>query len=119
MMTEAYEKWWEMNDALIGYEEYVKRLGVYQDRQVPFVGFWVKWFLESGLPDDESFSSLPGASGKQDWQIRQALDAVRLFRSFSDEACEALLFEYGGDLFDLCIRFPGGTSMGHPARVSF
>jgi hypothetical protein len=28
MLTEAYEKWWEMNDALIGYEEYVKRLGV-------------------------------------------------------------------------------------------
>lgn len=47
-----------MSDALIGYEEYVKRLGVYQDRQVPFVVFWVKWFLESGLPDDESFSSL-------------------------------------------------------------
>lgn len=83
MLTAAYEGWLEMSDALIGYEEYVKSLGVYQDRQVPFVVFWVKWFLESGLPDDESFSSLLAASGKKDWQIRQALDAVGLFRSFS------------------------------------
>lgn len=63
-----------MNECLIGFEEHVKRLGVFQDRQVPFVVFWVKRFLESGMPDDDSFSSLLSASGKQDWQIRQALD---------------------------------------------
>jgi hypothetical protein len=72
-----------MDDPLINFSEYVKCLGVFQDRQVPFVVFWVRWFLESGLPDDDSFSSLLSASGKQDWQIRQALDAVKLFRSFS------------------------------------
>lgn len=75
-----------MNDVLNAFEEHVKRLGVFQDKQVPFVVFWVKWFLESGLPDDESFSSLLAASGKKDWQIRQALDAVGLFRSFSGTA---------------------------------
>lgn len=83
MLTAAYEGRWETSDALIGYEEVVNRLSVYQDRQVPLVVFWVKWFLESGLPDDESFSSLFGPSGKQDWQIWQALDSLRLFRPFS------------------------------------
>ena len=28
-----------MTDGMIGYEKYVKRHGVYQDRQVPFVAF--------------------------------------------------------------------------------
>lgn len=78
-----------MSDALIGYEEYVKRLGVYQDRQVPFVVLWVRRYLESGCSDDIAFSNELSASGKQDWQIRQALDSVRLFRSFSGSSADS------------------------------
>lgn len=40
-----------MNECLIGFEEHVKHLGVFHDRQVPFVVFRVKRILESGLPD--------------------------------------------------------------------
>lgn len=83
MPTAVYEGWWVMNDDLIAFKGYVKRLGVFQDRQVPFVVFWVKRFLESGCPDEHSYSDSLAASGKQDWQIRQALDSVRLYRSFS------------------------------------
>lgn len=102
MLTAAYEGWREMNAVLIGFSEHVKRLGVYQDRQVPFVIFWVKWFLESGMPDDDSFSSVLAASGKQDWQIRQALDAVKLFRSFSGTAIEVP--EDSGEPLDVMVR---------------
>jgi integron integrase len=77
-----------MSIDLIAFEEHVKHLGVFPERQVPFVVIWVRRYLESGCSDDSAFSDLLAASGKQDWQIRQALDAVRLFRSFSGGSLE-------------------------------
>ncbi|MCD4708936.1 MAG: hypothetical protein K8S62_14495 [Candidatus Sabulitectum sp.] len=43
---------------------------------------WVREFLFLGQPDDTVFvaDSLE-RNGHQDWQIRQALDAVKMFRS--------------------------------------
>lgn len=78
-----------MSVDLIAFEEHVKRLGLFREKQVPFVVFWVRRYLESGCSDDSAFSDVLSASGKQDWQIRQALDAVRVFRSFSGASLEA------------------------------
>ena len=49
--------------------------------QLPYFVHWVKLFLASGCSTENEFSLLLENKGKEDWQIRQALDAVKLYRN--------------------------------------
>ena len=46
---------------------------------------WLQYYLSLGKPEDAVFSDTLEKEGKPDWQIRQALDAVKLYRDFMGE----------------------------------
>lgn len=71
---------------MTGFIEEIKRRGVVEERHLPYFGLWVKRFLSSGCSDDGEFSSLLASEGKAEWQIRQALDALKLYREFAGGA---------------------------------
>lgn len=70
------------------YESELKRRGLVSDRHIPYFSGWVRKYVASGCSDDASFSGLLEGEARPDWQIRQALDAVRLYRQFFDRAEE-------------------------------
>ncbi len=47
--------------------------------------WWVKHYLDLNHPDEASYSDALSKEGKHDWQIRQALDAVKLYWQFSTD----------------------------------
>ncbi len=60
--------------------EYLKKRELVCDSKVPFFILWVKKYLQlgSGVGEHE-FSILLETERKEDWKIRQALDAVKLY----------------------------------------
>lgn len=64
----------------VRYEEELQRRNLVSEKHIPFFRNWVRKFIGSGCLDDTAFSALLEEEGKPDWQIRQALDAVRLYR---------------------------------------
>jgi len=50
------------------------------EKQVPYMIWWVKHYLQLRMPDEHSFSQILSEEKREDWQIRQALDAVKLYR---------------------------------------
>ncbi len=47
--------------------------------------WWVKHYMDINHPDEASYSDALSKEGKHDWQIRQALDAVKLYWQFSTD----------------------------------
>ena len=72
-----------MQSQLKGFEEYIRNLKLVRDNHIPYMLGWVKHFEHLGNPEEAAFSDVLEREGRQDWQIRQALDAVKLFRSFT------------------------------------
>lgn len=72
-----------MHAKLEEFESNLRRQDLVSDNHLPYMIWWVKHYLDLDHPDDASYSNLLSKEGKHDWQIRQALDAVKLYRQFS------------------------------------
>ena len=63
------------------YQQELKDKGLVREDIIRYMVLWVQRFLSLGQPDDAVFADSLEREGRQDWQIRQALDAVKIFRS--------------------------------------
>ncbi|MCK5786643.1 MAG: integron integrase [Candidatus Sabulitectum sp.] len=78
----------------VGFEGDIKRRGIVGEREAPFFVHWAKRFLALGSPDRSSYTDILSDEGKSGWQIRQALDAVKLYLDYS---ATAILSPLGSD----------------------
>ena len=65
------------------FKEEIIRKGLVPEKNLPYFMMWVKKYFESCCKSEAEFSDFLSEQGREDWQIRQALDAVRLYREFS------------------------------------
>ena len=63
------------------YQQEFKDKGLVREDKIRYMVLWVQRFFSLGQPDDAVFADSLEREGRQDWQIRQALDAVKMFRS--------------------------------------
>ena len=60
----------------------IKERGLVDSRHLPYFEMWVSKFLQSGCLNADEYASSLFSGGKEDWQVQQALHAVRLYRDF-------------------------------------
>jgi len=70
--------YWKMGE----FEKHLAGLHVMEEKCQSYMVYWVKHFLYLGKPDDASYSQILDHEEKPDWQIRQALEAVKIYRQF-------------------------------------
>ncbi len=75
---------------LDGFAEYLTGRGLVPEKKVPFFVYWVQRYLDSGCDGEGSFAEVLYTLGKEDWQIRQALDAVKLYLRWSGDSGAAV-----------------------------
>lgn len=79
-------------------------LDLVRPNQVPYVVGWLKHHAGLGHPEEALFSDILTAEGRQDWQIRQALDAVKLFREFIGDSGLTEHLSSGDDPLEILAR---------------
>jgi len=67
------------------YQQELKDKGLVREDRIRYMVLWVREFLSMGQPDDAVFADSLEREGRQDWQIRQALDAVKMYHSMHPE----------------------------------
>ncbi|MEN8209444.1 MAG: integron integrase [Candidatus Fermentibacteria bacterium] len=72
-----------MHERLKDFKKHLRNLNLVNERQMLYMLWWVKRFRNLGYPDEAEYSDILTRENKADWQIRQALDAVQLYVSFS------------------------------------
>lgn len=55
------------------------------ENQIPYMLWWVKHYIQLSRPDENLYSEILEKENKKDWQIRQALDSVKLYRRLADK----------------------------------
>jgi integron integrase len=55
-------------------------LGLVREKELPYMVSWVRQYIELGFPVDEEYAEILLGEGRREWQVRQALDAVKLYR---------------------------------------
>lgn len=55
-----------------------------RENQIPYMLWWVKHYIQLSRPDENLYSEILEKENKEDWQIRQALDSVKLYRRLAD-----------------------------------
>ncbi|MCD4776899.1 MAG: integron integrase [Candidatus Aegiribacteria sp.] len=70
---------------LTEYNEHLASLNLVRENHIPYMSGWVKHFLFLGRPSDSEYADILTKEGRKDWQIRQALDAVKIFREVYPE----------------------------------
>ncbi len=71
-----------MRQYLKEYESELIDKDLVRENQVPYMVGWVHHFLSLGQPEETLYADVLEKEGKKDWQIRQALEAVKLYRSY-------------------------------------
>ena len=87
---------------LDGFAEYLTGRGLVPERKVSFFVYWVHCYLDSGCDGEGSFAEILNSMGKEDWQIRQALDALKLYFRWSGDVGDVV--EDGGSPLDAMSR---------------
>lgn len=68
------------------YDKYLSSLKLVQEKEIPYMNGWVKHYLHLGKPVDEEYADMLSKEGREAWQIRQAINAVQIFKQvFSDK----------------------------------
>ncbi|NOQ23218.1 MAG: hypothetical protein GQ565_11295 [Candidatus Aegiribacteria sp.] len=57
-----------------------------KENQIPYVLWWVKHYLHLSRPDEHLYSAILAEERREDWQIRQALDSVKLYKRLTGDA---------------------------------
>ena len=74
-----------MHTKLEEFENNLRSQELVNDSHLPYMIWWVKHYMDINHPDEASYSDALSKEGKHDWQIRQALDAVKLYWQFSTD----------------------------------
>ncbi len=71
------------------YKDRLSTLNMVQENHIPYMTGRVKHFLVLRNPDDAVFADILSREGREDWQIRQALDSVKIYRGmYPEESAE-------------------------------
>ncbi len=73
----------EMYGKLNEFQNELKRSQIIPEKSVKYFVFWVRQYLLLDSPEEVDFSRALDAEAREDWQIRQALDAVKLYMNLS------------------------------------
>ncbi len=68
-----------MSNDLNDYEDKLKTMNIAKENQIPFMVNWVRKYIQLGSPEEAEYADILLREGREDWQIRQALDSVRLY----------------------------------------
>jgi len=63
-----------------GFKMYLEGLKILPSNQLPYFLWWVNHYRQLGSPEEAMYADILQEEGREAWQIRQALDAVKLFR---------------------------------------
>jgi len=74
-----------MSIDLSEYEKMLNSLNLTREKQIPYMPNWVRKYIHSGSPEEAEYADILLREGREEWQIRQALDAVKLYRA--EESC--------------------------------
>lgn len=74
-----------MQEFAEGFKRYLKKLNILPDNQLPYFLWWVKHYNQLGSPEEARYSDILEEEGREAWQIRQALDAVKLFLQYAGQ----------------------------------
>ena len=72
-----------MQAKLEEFEVHLRKLNMVTENQLPYLLWWVRHHLTLEEPEEALYADILDREGKQDWQIRQALDAVKLYHQFT------------------------------------
>ena len=67
------------------YKDKLSSINLLRENHIPYMVGLVKHFLVLGDPDDAAFADILYREGRKDWQIRKALDAVKIYRGIYPE----------------------------------
>ena len=69
------------------FQNELKKRQIIPEKSVKYFVFWVRQYLQLDSPEEVDFSRALDAEAREDWQIRQALDAVKLYKNLSLGEC--------------------------------
>ncbi len=72
-----------MYGKLCEFEDELKKRRIVPEKSIGYFVYWVRHYLLMDSPEEADFSRALDVDAREDWQIRQALDAVRLYKFFS------------------------------------
>ncbi len=78
--SRPFKKGVDMDSELVRFEEQLRALGLVREKELPYMVSWVRHYIDLGFPGDEEYAEILLDEGRWDWQVRQALDAVKLYR---------------------------------------
>ncbi|MCD4708979.1 MAG: phage integrase N-terminal SAM-like domain-containing protein [Candidatus Sabulitectum sp.] len=67
------------------FQDQLKKKQIVPEKSIKYFVYWIRQYLILDSPDEVDFSRALDADAREDWQIRQAVDAVRLYKYFSLE----------------------------------
>ncbi|MCK5116890.1 MAG: integron integrase [Candidatus Aegiribacteria sp.] len=76
-----------MSIDLSEYERMLNSLNLAREKQIPYMLNWVRKYMYFGSPEEAEYADILLREGREEWQIRQALDAVKLYRR--DKSCQS------------------------------
>ena len=77
-----------MSVDLISFREWIKKSGIVTENNLPYFIMWIRRYIDEAVGSEEQYSEVLCSEGRADWQIRQALNAVRLFHQYSGSGVE-------------------------------
>ena len=78
--SRPFKKGVDMASELVVFEERLQALRLVREKELPYMVSWVRRYIKLGCPGDEEYAEILLGEGRWDWQVRQALDAVKLYR---------------------------------------
>lgn len=69
------------NPNLKGFERKLRDGDLVPDNHVRFMLWWVNHYFALGEPDDQEYADKLECEGREDWQIRQAMNAICIYRN--------------------------------------
>ena len=78
------------NADLEGFAQTLRERDLVPDNHVRYMLWWVSHYLSLGKPEDQKYADQLESEGREDWQIRQALDAISIYRNMygkPDDKC--------------------------------
>ena len=62
------------------YDKHLSSHKLVREHEIPYMNGWVRHYLLLGKPIEADFANILAEEGREDWQIRQALNAVQILK---------------------------------------
>ncbi len=83
------------------YDKHLSSHKLVREHEIPYMNGWVRHYLLLGKPIEADFANILAEEEREDWQIRQALNAVQIFKQVFPEKATVLCEDIKEPLEDL------------------